>query len=78
MSNPLARQVMVDEMTLVKDRMTAIRGHVFFDINQRLKPAVTRLMLRGDTLDHIVANLSQVLPPVRTVAELLKVMPPLN
>ena len=70
MSNPQVRQAMIDEMAVVKDRMTAVRGHVYYDINHSLKPAVARLMLQGLRLEDHDA---QVLPSVRTVAQLLKV-----
>ncbi|KAL0023988.1 hypothetical protein WJX77_006444 [Trebouxia sp. C0004] len=73
MSNPQVRQAMVDEMALVKDRMTAVRGHVYYDINHKLKPAVGRLMQHGQLLEEILANDVQIFPPVRTVAQLLKV-----
>ncbi len=73
MSNPQVRQAMVDEMALVKDRMTAVRGHVYYDINHKLKPAVGRLMQRGQPLENILANDVQIFPPVQTVAQLLKV-----
>ena len=62
-------------MALVKDRMTAVRGHVYYDINHKLKPAVGRLMQRGQPLENILANDVQIFPPVQTVAQLLKVQP---
>ena len=73
MSNSLVRQAMNDEMALVKERMTAIRAHIYYDINHQFNPAVVKLMQTGFPLDHLLADSGQVFPPVRTVAELLKV-----
>lgn len=74
MSNPQVRQAMVDEMALVKDRMTAVRGHVYYDINHKLKPAAGRLTQHGQLLEDVLNDV-QIFPSVRTVAQLLKVQP---
>ncbi|KAL3148469.1 hypothetical protein ABBQ38_013914 [Trebouxia sp. C0009 RCD-2024] len=37
-------QAMVDEMGLVKDRMTAIRAFLYHDVNKTLMPAIEKLM----------------------------------
>ena len=73
MGNSLVRQAMVDEMGLVKHRMTAIRGYVYHDVNNKLSPAIDKLMKKGQPLDLFAADISNVLPPVRSVSTLLKV-----
>ena len=72
MGNYLVRQAMVDEMGLVKHRMTAIRGYVYHDVNNKLSPAVDKLMKKGQPLDLFAADISTVLPSVRSVSTLLK------
>ena len=74
MGNTLVRQAMVDEMGLVKNRMIAIRGYFYHDVNKLLSPAVEKLMsLRlGQPLDLLATDVSNVLPSVRSVATLLK------
>ena len=72
MGNSLVRQAMVDEMGLVKHRMTAIRGYVYHDINNKLSPAIDKLMKKGQPLDLFAADISLVLPSVRSVSTLLK------
>ena len=77
MGNSLVRQAMVDEMALVKHRMTAVRGHVYHDVNTKLKPAVDRLMKKGQPLDQILTDVASLLAPVRSVSSLLKVALPI-
>ena len=72
MGNSLVRQAMVNEMDLVKHRMTAIRGYVYHDVNNKLSPAVDKLMKKGQPLDLFAADISMVLPSVRSVSTLLK------
>ena len=72
MGNSLVRQAMVDEMGLVKHRMTAIRGYVYHDVNNKLSPAIDKLMKKGQPLEMFAADTSMVLPSVRTVSTLLK------
>lgn len=59
-------------MAEVRLRMTAIRGYLYHDVNTKLSPAVTKLMKGGQPLDLFAADVSSVLPPVRSVAALLK------
>ena len=73
MSNPTVRQAMNDEMALVKHRMTAVRGHMYHDVNNKLRPAVDKLMREGQLLEQVMSDVASVLAPVRSVAALLKV-----
>lgn len=73
MGDPSVRQAMVVEMAEVRLRMTAIRGYLYHDVNTKLSPAVTKLMKGGQPLDLFAADVSSVLPPVRSVAALLKI-----
>lgn len=72
MGNSLVRQAMVDEMGLVKHRMTAIRGYVYHDVNNKLSPAIDQLMKKGQPLEVFATDTSTVLPSVRSVSALLK------
>lgn len=67
-------QAMVDEMGLVKDRMTAIRAFLYHDVNKTLMPAIEKLMSLkvGQPLDLFATDVTKVLPSVRSVATLLK------
>ena len=76
MDNPLSRAGMVDEMALVKNRMTAVRAYVVFDAYNQLQAAINKLSKDGQPLERLLSDAASVLAPVRSVATLLQVISP--
>lgn len=80
MNSPQERQAMIEEMASVKERLGAVRGHVYHAFKTQLTPAARQFMQTMHPLEAVSSS-SNFFPAIPTVPQLLQVrlcLPPVQ